>query len=133
MSKRFQESSEMRRRQAQRRAAGWFAAFLAPAILICGAAFPGSAAQPASVAMSPRAKHGETIFEQRCIVCHNKQPGDTTPFGPPNLNGIFRRQPPLSVKEAVTIIDNGKGTMPGWSNVLTREEIGDVVAYLKTR
>ncbi len=39
--------------------------------------------------VSGKAKQGETIFKAQCIGCHNKQPGDTTPFGPPNLHGII--------------------------------------------
>ena len=88
------------------------------------AAVPGS--------MSQRARRGEVIFQQRCAGCHHKQPGDTTPFGPPNLHESFRRASPLTTKEAVDIIANGKGTMPGWGKVLSKSDIDDVIAYLKT-
>lgn len=102
-----------------------------PALLLI-ATVPAFAARP-SQQLSARAKHGEEIFQQRCVVCHNKQPGDTTPFGPPNLNGIFRGPSALTTKQASTIITEGKGTMPAWGKILTPTDIEDVIAYLKTR
>lgn len=78
------------------------------------------------------AKRGEAMFKQRCIACHNKQPGDVTPFGPPNLNGIFRGPAAITPKDAEVIITNGKGQMPGWGKILTKSDIDDLLAYLKT-
>ena len=82
---------------------------------------------------SPAAvKHGAAIFHQRCIVCHNKKPGDTTPFGPPNLFEVFGKRPPLlTAQQAEEIITHGKGQMPSFSGVLTRADMGDVLAYLR--
>jgi len=102
-----------------------------PGLLLL-ATSPAFAAKP-SQQLSARAKHGEEIFQQRCVVCHNKQPGDTTPFGPPNLNGIFRGPSAITTKQASTIITDGKGTMPAWGKILTPTDIEDVIAYLKTR
>jgi mono/diheme cytochrome c family protein len=78
------------------------------------------------------AKRGEAMFKQRCIACHNKQLGDTTPFGPPNLNGIFRGPNAITTKDAAAVISDGKGQMPGWGKVLTKGDIDDLLAYLKT-
>ena len=80
-----------------------------------------------------RARLGQAIFQQRCITCHNKQPGDTSPFGPPNLNGIFRGPSPLTTKQATNIIENGKSTMPAFGSVLTRSDVDNLIAYLRTR
>lgn len=91
---------------------------------------------PSSVAAAENggaaAKRGEAMFKQRCIACHNKQPGDTTPFGPPNLNGIFRGPNAITTKDAAAVISDGKGQMPGWGKVLTKGDIDDLLAYLKT-
>jgi mono/diheme cytochrome c family protein len=83
--------------------------------------------------LSGRAKQGAAIFQQRCVACHNKQPGDTSPFGPPNLNGIFKGPSSLTTKQAVTIIEKGKTPMPAFGTVLTRTDVDDLIAYLKTR
>ncbi len=103
---------------------------LAPFVI--GALSPGAAAAPAGRGASPRVTRGDAIFHQRCVVCHNKQPGDTTPFGPPNLHGIFKGPSAITTKQAEGIITNGKGTMPAWGKILTPADIEDVIAYLKT-
>lgn len=111
--------------------AGWIVAVLAPALLLTAASLRPSTAAAAET--SSRAKRGEAIFQQRCVVCHNKQPGDTTPFGPPNLYGVFRGPHALTTAQARTIITNGKASMPAWGKILTSSDISNVIAYLKTR
>jgi len=110
----------------------WSAVCVLPAVMAAVICMPVSSTAAAN-AVSGRARHGEEIFKQRCIACHNKQPGDTSPFGPPNLNGIFRGPSPITTKQATTIIVNGKGTMPGWGSVLSKADISDVIAYLRTK
>ena len=62
--------------------------------------------------MNAKAKRGAAVFQQNCVSCHNKQPGDTTPFGPPNLHGIFSSKPlvtpPVTPAQATDIIKKGK-------------------------
>jgi mono/diheme cytochrome c family protein len=82
---------------------------------------------------TPAAKRGSEIFHKRCIVCHNKQPEDTSPFGPPNLYAVFRGKPKLTTAQAQTIVLNGKGQMPSFKAVLTKDEILSVLAYLLSK
>jgi mono/diheme cytochrome c family protein len=89
-----------------------------------------AAEKPAS---SARAKHGETIFKAQCIGCHNKQVGDTSPFGPPNLHGILGANPVLTPQQTAETIKQGKGVMPAFGGKLNTSDINDVVAYLKTQ
>ena len=95
------------------------------------AAAPAFAADTTTVGAG--AKQGDQIFHQRCVVCHNKQPNDTTPFGPPNLYKVFRGHPALTTAQAEVIIMNGKGQMPSFKAVLTKPEIRSVIAYLRSR
>jgi mono/diheme cytochrome c family protein len=88
-------------------------------------------ADSGKASMSGRAKAGSEVFQKNCVSCHNKQAGDTSPFGPPNLHGVFKTG--LTPEEAQKIIANGKGGMPAWSNVLTSSDIQNVIAYLKTQ
>ncbi len=84
--------------------------------------------------VSGKAKQGETIFKTQCIGCHNKQPGDTTPFGPPNLHGIIGSTPPqVTPQVAAATIKSGKGVMPPFEGKLSAQDINNVVAYLKTQ
>ena len=74
-------------------------------------------------------KRGEALFHQRCAVCHNKQPGNDSPFGPPNLYDVFRAKK-ITAKEATTIIHTGKGQMPSFGQTISNAQIRDVIAYL---
>jgi mono/diheme cytochrome c family protein len=88
-------------------------------------------AQPPAAGAS--AKQGNEIFHKRCITCHNKEPEDTSPFGPPNLYKVFRGHPKITNAQAETIIMNGRGQMPSFKAILTRSEIRSVLAYLRSR
>lgn len=109
----------------------WLIASLFPVLLLCCMDIPDSPAQSHGP-LGAKAKRGEIVFQQHCINCHNKQPGDTMPFGPPNLHGIFSGPSALTTKQAEDVVVRGKGTMPGWGTVLMHSDIDDVVAYLRT-
>jgi len=76
-------------------------------------------------------QRGKVLFQQHCAGCHNKQPGDTNPFGPPNLHGIFQHRV-LTPAQARNIIRHGKGSMPPFRS-LTDRQIDRLIAYLKTQ
>jgi mono/diheme cytochrome c family protein len=78
-----------------------------------------------------KAKAGSEIYQKNCVTCHNKQPGDTSPFGPPNLHGVFKTG--ITPAQAQKIIHDGKGAMPAWGNTLSNSDIQNVIAYLKTQ
>lgn len=108
-----------------------FWASLAAAFFFAVQALSASAVPPQS--STPAFKHGESIFTSRCIVCHNKKPGDNTPFGPPNLYHVFGAKPPLlTMAQAEQIILHGKGQMPAWGATLSNTDIHDVINYLRT-
>ncbi len=87
--------------------------------------------------MSPKAKRGSVLFQQNCVSCHNKEANDTTPFGPPNLHGIFSAKPlvhpALTPTEAAEFIRKGKAPMPAFGGMLTEAQIGELIAYLKVQ
>ncbi|HEV2273657.1 MAG TPA: cytochrome c [Acidobacteriaceae bacterium] len=87
--------------------------------------------------MSAKAKQGEALFHQHCITCHNKQPEDESPFGPPNLHGIFGDHPkvktPVTPQQAMQIIKNGWAPMPPFGGVLNNAQIQALIAYLKSQ
>jgi len=100
--------------------------FLFAAIL--AAAFPAAAQKPGNPAK------GKEVFDQ-CGVCHAAST-DEKKMGP-SLKGLFKKarmtngQKPTDAN-VMTIINRGKGTMPGFEDVLTAEEKTDLLAYLKT-
>lgn len=109
----------------------WLALAVLPLLLFCGAELHGSAVETHRP-LGPEAKRGKAIFQQRCIACHNKLPGQSAPFGPPNLYGIFKGPSAITTKQAEEIITHGKGAMPAWGTVLTHSDIEAVIAYLRT-
>ncbi len=84
-----------------------------------------------------RAKQGAVLFQQHCVTCHNKQPDDASPFGPPNLHGIFSSKPlvqkPVTPLQAKEIIKKGWAPMPPFAAVLSNTQIDALIAYLKTQ
>ena len=105
---------------------------LASVVLFVGAAI-GAVGEPSAKTASPALKHGETIFQSRCVVCHNKKPGNSAPFGPPNLFQVFGAQPPvLTTEHAEQIVMQGMGQMPAFNGVITKADVRDVIAYLRT-
>jgi mono/diheme cytochrome c family protein len=94
-------------------------------------------ADTAKPVMNAKAKRGAAIFQQNCVSCHNKQPNDSTPFGPPNLHGIFSSKPmltpPVTPAQATETIKNGKAPMPAFGSILTEAQISDLLAYLKAQ
>ncbi len=80
---------------------------------------------------SSSVKRGDTLFHQRCAVCHNKQPGNDSPFGPPNLYDVFRDKK-ITLTQARTIIHTGKGQMPSFGQSISDAQIRDVIAYLSS-
>jgi mono/diheme cytochrome c family protein len=75
---------------------------------------------------------GELLFHQQCLACHNKQPGDSSPFGPPNLHALLGRNPVITQQHAVEVIRDGKSVMPAFRDKLSDGDIRDIIAYLKT-
>lgn len=122
----------------ERGISGAIAAFVIASVIV-GAGFSATSlsgfSQESHPARSASAKEGKAIFEKHCIVCHNKKPGNTSPFGPPNLHGIFRASSPLKINpsQATVIVTHGKGNMPAFGKVLTSSQIKCVIAYLKTQ
>ncbi len=94
-------------------------------------------ADTAKPAMSAKAKRGSALFQQNCVSCHNKKPDDTTPFGPPNLHGIFSSKPlvtpPITPEQAADVIRKGIAPMPAFGSMLSEAQISDLIAYLKVQ
>ncbi len=94
-------------------------------------------ADTAKPVLTVRAKRGEAIFQQNCVSCHNKQPDDATPFGPPNLHGIFSSKPmvhpPITPAQTIAFIKKGAAPMPAFAGILTDAQINDLIAYLKVQ
>ncbi len=92
------------------------------------------ASVPAAAQKPGNPQKGKEVFDQ-CAVCHSATT-DEKKMGP-SLKGLFKKakmtngQKPTDAT-VMAIINKGKGTMPGFEDILTAEEKNDLLAYLKT-
>lgn len=93
-----------------------------------------TASLPAAAQSGGSPARGKEVYEQ-CSVCHSATT-DEKKMGP-SLKGLFKKskmtngQKPTEAN-VLAIINKGKGTMPGFEDILTKEEKTDLMAYLKT-
>ena len=113
-------------------------------LLGCGVALPAVlSAQsrqsvPSSVAsdLTEEQRRGKVLFFQNCAFCHwpQKEPKRNTEgktIGPV-LSGLFRRAAPAREEAVREFIRQGTKKMPGFQYGLNRQEIDDIIAYIKT-
>jgi cytochrome c2 len=77
---------------------------------------------------------GKDVFEQ-CSVCHNADT-DEKKIGP-SLKGLFKKDKLVNGKKVTEdnvreLINNGGNGMPSYSDMLSKEDKDNVIAYLKT-
>ena len=103
-----------------------FAGLATAVIVLAVGAFPAKAAADAA--------KGKEVFEQ-CAVCHNAD--STEKKMGPGLKGLYKKAK-LGNGKAVTdanvkaLINAGGNGMPAYADMLSDEERGDLIAYLKT-
>ncbi|MCL4781599.1 MAG: c-type cytochrome [Bryobacterales bacterium] len=90
-------------------------------------------AQGAKGAKGDAAK-GKAVFEQ-CAICHNVD-SDEDKMGP-SLKGLFHKQKmknghAVNEETVRAIIKAGGNGMPGYEDLLSAEEMDNLIAYLKT-
>lgn len=81
------------------------------------------------------ATKGKEVFEQ-CSVCHNAD-SDEKKMGP-GLKGLFKKATLADGKTKVTEksvqnkVDQGGNGMPGYEEMLSKDEKANLLAFLKT-
>ena len=90
----------------------------------------------AELGLNPQQAAGRHIFDQYCTRCHSAYSSKARKG--PSLQGIFK-QPylsqsglPANDSRVGEIIRMGRSKMDGFGNVLTEEQINDLLAYLHT-
>jgi len=79
----------------------------------------------------PSAQNGASVFHTNCIGCHSLEAGMES-HGP-SLAHYFKRRPMPSDTQTEQLIRNGRNFMPAFRDKLSSSQIGDLMAYLKTR
>jgi mono/diheme cytochrome c family protein len=74
---------------------------------------------------------GQQIFLQRCMQCHSTNEGQVM-IGP-SLWGEMNKSPHhKTAAEIRAQIHDGKGKMPAFKDILTKEDTDDLIAYIRT-
>jgi mono/diheme cytochrome c family protein len=90
----------------------------------------------AELGLSPQQAAGRKIYDDHCDRCH--RPYSTKGRKGPGLKGVFQHQYlplsglPANDERVTDIIRNGRPDMPGLSQVLSAQDIQDLLAYLHT-
>lgn len=90
----------------------------------------------AELGLNPQQATGRKLYDNYCDRCH--EPYSSHGKKGPSLKGVFK-QPYLSVsglpandERVGEIVEHGRAKMQGFSQVMTDEQIKDLLAYLHT-
>lgn len=89
---------------------------------------------PVATAAGDTAK-GKEIFDEQCSVCHD--PASAEKKVGPGLKGLFKKDKMANgkkptVENVTKVINEGGNGMPAYAEILSKEEINHVLAYLQT-
>ena len=93
-----------------------------------------AASAPAVEKLNEQETRGQGLFLQRCSLCHlpRKLKFGSPPVIGPSLSGQFKDAAPDQLKILRGFILKGGPDMPGFQYGLEREEVDDLIVYLKT-
>ena len=118
-------------------AAGSFGLWLV--VLLLGTPVAAQTPTKAPTSLSAKAQNGKEIYNDRCFICHDVDSNRVRRLGPPPLDGLFKKKTLINgktVNEAnvTEMLKIGPTPgMPGFRYMLTEQEIGDLVEFLKTK
>jgi mono/diheme cytochrome c family protein len=90
----------------------------------------------AELGLNPQQAAGRKIYDNYCDRCH--RPYSTKGKKGPGLKGVFQHQYlpqtglPANDDRVTDIIRNGRPDMPGYSQVLSPQDMQDLLAYMHT-
>jgi cytochrome c len=110
-----------------------FLIIMGATLLIASAIYssPQTQAQSSADKNTAAVHAGQDIYTHKCLQCHSVNEGEVR-LGP-SLYGEMRKPNPKKSASAVrTILENGKGKMPSFQDKLTKQDIDNLLAYLRT-
>lgn len=90
----------------------------------------------AELGLNPQQATGRKIYDNYCYRCH--EPYSSHGKKGPSLKGVFKQEYleksglPANDERVGTIIIGGRGTMPGFGQVLDQQQVANLLAYLHT-
>jgi mono/diheme cytochrome c family protein len=90
----------------------------------------------AELGLNPQQAAGRAVYDQHCARCH--EPYSSRGKQGPSMKGIFKKQYmplsglPANDERAGEIIRLGRSKMPGYGQVLTPQQVDDLLVYMHT-
>ncbi len=90
----------------------------------------------AELGLTPQQAAGRRIYDDECARCH--EPYSSSGKQGPSLQGTFKKEylkmsgMPANDARVTDIVRMGRDKMPGFGQVLTQQQINDLLAYLHT-
>ena len=90
----------------------------------------------AELGLNPQQTEGRRLYDNYCDRCH--EPYSSRGKKGPSLKGVFKQQYlslsglPANDERITDIIKYGRAKMEGFSQVMTNQQIKDLLAYLHT-
>ena len=90
----------------------------------------------AELGLNPQQAAGRRVYDQYCDRCH--EPYSSRGKNGPSLKGIFKKQYmpisglPANDDRVTEITKFGRSKMPGFGQVMTQQQIDDMLAYMHT-
>jgi mono/diheme cytochrome c family protein len=75
---------------------------------------------------------GNTIYSQNCVVCHGADGSGALPGAPDLTTAEVQDELRSTSGEFLCITTEGRGAMPGWKEILTTEQIWQVLTYISS-
>ena len=90
----------------------------------------------AELGLNPQQAHGRKLYDNYCDRCH--RPYSTKGRKGPGLKGVFAHQflsqtgLPATDERVSDMIRDGRPNMPGYNQVMSTQDLQDLLAYLHT-
>ena len=106
------------------------------ALLVCSGCEVERRRSDAELGLNPQQASGRRLYDQYCDRCHSAY--SSSKRKGPSLKGMFKRQyfsvsgMPANDARATDIILYGRDKMQSFGQVLTQDQLNDLLAYLHT-
>jgi mono/diheme cytochrome c family protein len=90
----------------------------------------------AELGLNPQQAAGRRVYDQYCDRCH--EPYSSRGKNGPSLTGVFKKQYmpisglPANDERVTEITKFGRSKMPAFGQVMTQQQIDDMLAYMHT-
>ena len=75
---------------------------------------------------------GQQVFVQRCMQCHSVNADQGVLLGPSLWSEMSRSPHKKTTAQIRVILRDGMGKMPPWKDILAKDDVDNLLAYVRT-